>query len=76
MARPADVKVTLRVPIYQIAGAARAFDYAYHNSDFSGGWALVQCGLDSFAVKKNPAGYTVWLNNSDAPQPTDTRGAG
>ena len=60
-ARPVPtVKVTIRAPVHQMAAAIRAFDHAYHNSDFSHGFAVIQSGGLTFCVKKNPAGYSVW----------------
>lgn len=56
-----DVKVILRVPVHMVSDAARVFDFAYHNSDFAGGFAAIERFPHTFAVKKNKAGYSVWL---------------
>lgn len=49
------------MPIRLMREAINAFDFAYHNSDFSGGFAIIEKFPNTFIVKKNKAGYSVWL---------------
>ena len=56
------MKVILNCEPVHMRDAVAAFDYAYHNSDFSGGFAIIQKFPHTWAVKKNKAGYSVWLS--------------
>jgi len=61
MRKEPEIKVIIHAPIYLVTAAAMAFDYAYHNSEFGNGFAVINKGGHDFAVKRNKAGFSVWL---------------
>lgn len=59
-----DIKVILTAPVHMLSEAHRAFDCAYHNSDFSHGFAFIALGNRHWVVKKNKGGFSVLLSGS------------
>ena len=61
-----DTKVILTCAPHKMTSAVAAFDFAAHNSDFSGGFAIIQRGSDVWVVKKNKGGFSVRLSENPA----------
>jgi len=59
-----DTKTILTAPLHLQSEALQAFHYAYHNSDFSHGFACIALGPRHWVVKRNKAGYSVLLSES------------
>jgi len=53
-------KITFYVPVEHLASAAYATRYALAESGFAGGFCVIARGPDTFTIKRNKAGYSVW----------------
>lgn len=54
------MKVTVYALPDLVSSAARAAVFASRETDFSRGFSVIQQGEQTFYVKKNKAGFTVW----------------
>lgn len=61
-----EVKVIMRAPVHMLLDAQRVFDYAYHNSAFSHGFAVIERDGREWTIKRNKAGYSVQLVHGPA----------
>ena len=56
-------KITFYVPLEHLGPAASAAAFAISGSGFSGGFAIIATGKLTFAIKRNRAGFSVWLQD-------------
>jgi len=61
-----NVKVILTAPVHLLLDAERAFEYAYHMSSFSHGFAVIERGGREWSIKQNKAGFSVQLVHGPA----------
>ena len=61
-----DVKVILTAPVHLLSDAHAAFSYAYHNSSFQHGFAVILRDGREWSVKQNKAGFSVQLVHGPA----------
>lgn len=60
-----EEKLIIVAPVRLHREAVSAFDFAYHNSDFSGGFAVIEKFPRVWVIKKNRAGYSVRMGGGE-----------